>query len=80
MTPILFGHDPLKRFLHSSYSPDVSRSDFSLFEKVKSALVRREISDEIDLVEGASEILNRSTSFKVGSNVVKGLFPHEVII
>jgi hypothetical protein len=36
----------------------MSPPDFYLFGKVKSALIEREIPDEIDLLEAASEILN----------------------
>jgi hypothetical protein len=58
MTQDFFGHNPLKRFPHLPYSPDISPSDFYLFGKVKSALIAREILNEIDLLEAVTEILN----------------------
>jgi hypothetical protein len=53
-----FLHNPLKRLPHQSYSPDISPSDFYLFRKVKSALIGREIPDEINLPEDVTVILN----------------------
>jgi hypothetical protein len=58
MTQDFFGHNPLKRLPHPPHSRDISASDCSLFGKGKSALIRREIPDEIDLLEAAPEILN----------------------
>jgi histone-lysine N-methyltransferase SETMAR len=58
MTQNFFGHNPLERFPHPPYSPDIPPSGFSLFRKVKSALVGREISCEIDFLEAVTEILN----------------------
>jgi hypothetical protein len=58
VTQNFFGHNPLKRLVHPSCSCDISPSDFSLFGKVKSALIEQEIPDEIDLLEAVTEILN----------------------
>jgi histone-lysine N-methyltransferase SETMAR len=60
VTQNFFEHNPLKRLPHPPYSPDISPSDFSfyLFRKVKNALIGREISDEIDLLEVVTEILS----------------------
>jgi hypothetical protein len=58
MTQSSYGQNPLKRLQHPSYSPDISPSDFSLFEKGKSMLIKYEIPDEIDLLERATEISN----------------------
>jgi hypothetical protein len=44
-----------KRLPHPPYSPDICPSEFNLSEKVKSALIRQEIPDEIDLLEAVSE-------------------------
>jgi hypothetical protein len=59
MTQDFFGHNPLKKLQHPSYSPDISLSDFYLFGKVESALIGREIPNEIDLLEVVTEIWNR---------------------
>jgi hypothetical protein len=48
-----FGHSPQKRLPHPSHSLNVSPSDFDLFEKVKSALIDRQIPDEIDQTCGS---------------------------
>jgi hypothetical protein len=53
-----FGYDPLKKVAHPIYFPNISPSDFYLFGKAKNALIRREILDEIDLFEVATETLN----------------------
>jgi hypothetical protein len=53
-----FEHNPLKRFSHPQYSPDIFPSDFYLFRKMKSALTGQEIFDEIDLLELVTEILS----------------------
>jgi hypothetical protein len=58
VTQNFFEHNPLKRFPHPPYSQDISLSDFSLFGKVKNALIGQEISDEIDLLELVTEILS----------------------
>jgi hypothetical protein len=58
MTQNLFGYNPLKRLPHPLYSPDISLLDFYLFGKVRSALIGREIPDEIDLLEAVTDILN----------------------
>jgi hypothetical protein len=58
MTQDFFGHNPMKKLQHPPYSPDISPSDFYLFGKVKSALIRWEIPDEIDLLEATTDILN----------------------
>jgi hypothetical protein len=58
VTQNFFGHNPLKRLVHPSCSCDISPSDFSLFGKVKSALIGWEIADEINLLEALTEILN----------------------
>jgi hypothetical protein len=41
-----------------AYYPDIPPSDFYLFGKVKRVVIKREVSDEIDLIEAVSEILN----------------------
>jgi hypothetical protein len=51
-------HNPLQRLPHPPYSPDISPSDFYLFGKVTNALIGREISDQIDLLEVVTEILS----------------------
>jgi hypothetical protein len=58
MAQNFFVHNPLKRLLHPSYSPDIPPSDFDLFRKVERALIGREIPDEIDFLEAVSESLN----------------------
>jgi hypothetical protein len=58
MTQNIFGHNSLKRLRHPPYSPNICPSDFSLFGKVKSALVGQEAPDEIHLLEAVTEILN----------------------
>jgi hypothetical protein len=56
----------------------MSPSDFYLFGNVKSVLIGREIPDEIDLLEPATEILNGismrncNASFEARSNALKG--------
>jgi transposase len=70
----IFEHNPLKTLRHPPYSPDISPSDlyFDLLGKVKNALIGREISDEVDLLEVVTEILSLSSltnctlSFPVG--------------
>jgi hypothetical protein len=58
MTQDFFRHNPLKRFPHLPYSPDISASDFYLFGKVKSVLIGQGIPNEIDLLEAITEMLN----------------------
>jgi transposase len=58
VTRNFFEHNPLKRLRHPPYSRDISPSDFYLFGKMKNALIGREISDEIDLLEVVTEILS----------------------
>jgi hypothetical protein len=53
-----FGHNPLNRLLHLPYSPYISPHEFYLFGKVESALIGREILDEIDLLDAVTKILN----------------------
>jgi hypothetical protein len=48
----------VKRFPHLPDSPDIFPSEFCRFGKAKSALIRREIPDKIDLLEAVTEILN----------------------
>jgi hypothetical protein len=57
-TQNFFRHNPLKRLLHPPYSFDVYGSDFYLFRKIKIALIKREIPDEINLLDAVTEILN----------------------
>jgi hypothetical protein len=52
-----FEHNSLKRLPQPPYSPDISPSDFYLFEKVKNALIGQEIPDEPALLEAVTEIL-----------------------
>jgi hypothetical protein len=54
-----FDHNPLKRLPHPLYSPDISPSDFSFFEKVKEALIEQEIPDEVSVLDAMTEILSR---------------------
>jgi hypothetical protein len=58
MTQAFFGHKPLKKLPHPPCCPDIFPSDFYLFGKVKSALIGKEIPDEIDRLEAVTEILN----------------------
>jgi hypothetical protein len=58
MTQHFFEHNPLKRLVHPPYSPDISPSDFYLFDKIKSQLIGQESPDEIGLFEAVSDILN----------------------
>jgi hypothetical protein len=60
VTQNFFRDNRLKRLRHPPYSPDISPSDFYLlsFRKVKNALIAREVSDEIDLLEVVTEILS----------------------
>jgi histone-lysine N-methyltransferase SETMAR len=53
-----FEYKRLKRLPHAPYSPEISPSDFYLLGKVRNALIGREISDEIDLLEAVTEILS----------------------
>jgi hypothetical protein len=53
-----FQAQPAEETAHPLYSPNISPSDFYLFGTVKSALMRREIPDEIVLLEAVTEILN----------------------
>jgi transposase len=55
VTQNFFEHNPLKRLPQPPYSPDISPSDFSLFEKVKNALIGQEIPDETALFEIVTE-------------------------
>jgi hypothetical protein len=61
MTKKPIGHNPLKRLPHPSDSLDISPSDFYLFGKVKNALIGREVPGEIDLLETATEISNKTS-------------------
>jgi hypothetical protein len=56
-----FGDSPPKRLSHPPYFPDISRLDFYLYGKIEIALIGREISNEIDLLEAISDILNGSS-------------------
>jgi hypothetical protein len=58
MTQNFFRSSLLKRLSHPPYFPDISPLDFYLFGKVKSSLVGREISNEIDPFETVTEMLN----------------------
>jgi hypothetical protein len=49
-------HNPLKRLPQPRDSPYISVSDFYLFAKVKNALIRSEIPDEIGLFEAVTKI------------------------
>jgi hypothetical protein len=77
-TQNFFGHGPLNRLPWPLSSFDISSSDFHLFGKVQSTLIRQEISDEIDLLQAvtrfrmAFQMLNCNASFGVGSNLSKG--------
>jgi hypothetical protein len=53
-----FGHNPLKTLPHLPYFTDISPSDFYLFGTIKSVLIGRKISDEIDIIDAVLEILN----------------------
>jgi hypothetical protein len=65
MTQDFFRYNPLKRLLYPSYYPDISPSDFSLFGKLRSALIGWEIRDEINLFEVITEILNGVSDTKL---------------
>jgi hypothetical protein len=58
MTQNFFEGTPLNRIPHPPYSPDNSPLEFCLFGKVKNGLIERKISDEIDVLEVVTEILN----------------------
>jgi hypothetical protein len=58
MIQYFFGRKPLKRLSYPPCFPNISPSNFDLFGKIKSALSRREIPDESDLLEAVTEILN----------------------
>jgi hypothetical protein len=62
MTQNFYWYDLLNRPPYPPYFPDLSSSDFYLLRKVKDVLIRREISDEIDLLEAPTEILNGISS------------------
>jgi hypothetical protein len=49
---------PTKAAPASIHSSTISLSDLYLFGKVKNALIRVEISDEIDFLKAVAEILN----------------------
>jgi hypothetical protein len=51
MAQNFFGHSSLKRLPHLFYSLDISPPDFSLFGRVNSALIGREILDASDLLK-----------------------------
>jgi predicted acetyltransferase len=53
-----FGHNLLKSLPHTGDSGDIAVSDFNLIGKVKSALMGRELPDEIYFLEAVTEILN----------------------
>jgi hypothetical protein len=65
MTRDFFEHNPQKRLPHPAYSPDISPSDFYLFGKVKGALIRQEIPDEISLLNAVTDILNGISTDKL---------------
>jgi hypothetical protein len=56
MTQNCFGYNPLKSVPHPLYSTEIS--DFYLFGKIKSALIGGTSPNGIDLLDGATEILN----------------------
>jgi hypothetical protein len=58
ITQNFLGYNPLKRFPHLSYPPDISPLDFCLFGKVKSALIEWETPDEMDVLEAVAGILD----------------------
>jgi histone-lysine N-methyltransferase SETMAR len=62
MTQNFCEHNPLKRLVHTPYSPDISPSDFYRFGKVKGVLIGQEIPDEIELLDAVTEILNGISS------------------
>jgi hypothetical protein len=57
MTRSLFGHNPLNRITHPSYSHDILPPN-NLFGKVKSVLIWLEIPEEVDLFDTVTKILN----------------------
>jgi hypothetical protein len=77
MTPNDFGHNLPRRLPHPLYSLGICPSDFYLFEKVKSGMVRPEVLDEIDFLEEVTQFLtgfqglDYNASFEVGSNAMK---------
>jgi hypothetical protein len=58
ITQNLFGHNPLKWLPHPPYPLHIPPSDFYLFWEIKSALIQREIPDQIGLLEAVTEILS----------------------
>jgi hypothetical protein len=56
MTQNFFRHNLLKRLPHLPDSPNIFLSDFYLNGTVKSALIKRQKPDEIDLHEGVTDI------------------------
>jgi hypothetical protein len=58
LTQNFFENSPLKRSPQPPGSPDISPSDFYRFRKVKNALIRQEIPDEIGLPEIVTGIVD----------------------
>jgi histone-lysine N-methyltransferase SETMAR len=46
------------RILHPPYSPDLARSDFWLFERIKTALAGAEFDEPEQLLSAITELLN----------------------
>jgi hypothetical protein len=78
MSQNLVRHNSLKRFPRPPHSLDVFPSGFSLFMKVKTALIGREIPGEINLLEAVTGILNSLSDaelqrvFRSWINMLKG--------
>jgi hypothetical protein len=78
ITQNLFRNNPLKKPPRPLYSPNISRSDICLFGKAKSALIGREIPDEIDPRRAITVILNgisdvdSTASFEIGFTMLNG--------
>jgi hypothetical protein len=75
MTRNFFEQNQLKMLPHPLYSPDISPWDFYLFEKVKGAPNRQEISDEISLLDAVTESLNGISTDQL-QHVFRGWIEH----
>jgi hypothetical protein len=75
-----FMQNPLRRFSHFLYSPSISPSDFDLFGQVKSAVIGREVPDEIGLLEAVIEIFNGISSAELQWAFLSGIKRVERVI
>jgi hypothetical protein len=51
----------MKRTSHPSFSPDLGPSNFYLFGKLKSALIREKFGEECELLDGVMRVLDAIT-------------------